>query len=62
MNGRRSAGGSESFAKEGIMRTTRDAIAKDWLPCPEANQDIDLRLSFLDCKGLHECEDRLPSH
>jgi hypothetical protein len=44
------------------MRTTRDAIAKNWLLCPDANEKIDLRLSFSDCKKDHECKDSLPSH
>ncbi|MFY9316914.1 MAG: hypothetical protein WAO95_15325 [Burkholderiales bacterium] len=44
------------------MRTTRDAIEKDWLRCPEANEQVDVRLSFTDCKKDHGCEDRLPSH
>jgi hypothetical protein len=44
------------------MRSTRDAMARDWLHCPEANEPVDLRLAFSDCKKDHGCEDRLPSH
>jgi hypothetical protein len=44
------------------MRTTRDAIKKDWLHCPEANEKIDVRLAFSDCKKDHGCSDRPPSH
>lgn len=44
------------------MRTTRDAITRNWLPCPEAQEAINLRLSFADCKKDHACSDRLPSH
>lgn len=44
------------------MRTTRDAIAEDWLPCPEMNEKIDVRLTFAECKDDHKCADRLPSH
>lgn len=44
------------------MRTTRDAITRDWLPCPEAGELIDIRLSFRDCRNEHACEDRLPSY
>lgn len=40
------------------MRTTRDAIAKDWLTCPEAEEPVDLRLSFSDCLKDHGCADR----
>jgi hypothetical protein len=49
-------------AMEGAMRTTRDAIAKNWLLCPEVEEKIDVRHSFSDCKKDHECKDRLPSH
>lgn len=44
------------------MRTTRDAIKKDWLPCHEANEMIDVRLRFSDCRKDHGCKDRLASH
>jgi hypothetical protein len=44
------------------MRTTRDAMTRDWLPCPEAGEVVDLRHSFSDCRYDHGCEDRLPSH
>ena len=44
------------------MRTTRDAMSKDWLPCPECGELIDTRLSFSDCLKDHGCEDRPPSH
>lgn len=43
------------------MRTTRDAIEESWLPCPEAREKVDVRLSFADCRSDHGCEDRLPS-
>jgi len=44
------------------MRTTRDAIRKNWLPCPDAGEMVDVGLSFADCKHEHGCEDRLPSY
>lgn len=44
------------------MRTTRDAMTKDWLPCPECGELIDIRRSFPDCQKDHGCEDRHPSH
>lgn len=47
---------------EATMRTTRDAIKKDWLHCPEANEAINVRLSYSDCRKDHGCKDRLPSH
>lgn len=40
------------------MRTTRDAITRDWLPCPDAREPVDLRLSFADCRKDHGCRDR----
>ncbi len=43
------------------MRTTRDAIDKNWLPCPEAREKVNIGLSFPDCRYEHGCEDRLPS-
>lgn len=43
------------------MRTTRDAITSGWLPCPEAGEEVDVELSFADCKSDHGCEDRQPS-
>jgi hypothetical protein len=44
------------------MRTTRDAIKRSWLPCPEAKEAVDVGLSFADCRNEHGCEDRLPSY
>jgi len=37
-------------------------MTRDWLPCPEAGELIDIRLSFDDCRKDHGCEDRLPCH
>ena len=47
---------------EETMRTTRDAIKQNWLRCPEANEDVDVRLSFSDCRKDHGCKDRLPCY
>ena len=44
------------------MGSTRDAIKKKWLPCPEAKEAVNVGLSFADCKSDHGCEDRLPSY
>jgi hypothetical protein len=52
----------DAWELEVTMRTTRDAIKKDWLHCPDANEVIDVRLSYPDCSKDHGCKDRLPSH
>ena len=44
------------------MRTTRDAMTRDWLPCPEAGELIDIRLTFRDCLKEHGCEARPPNY
>jgi len=43
------------------MRTTRDAIRKNWLPCPEAAELVNVGLPFADCRHDHGCEERAPS-
>jgi hypothetical protein len=53
--------GKRFLKKEATMRTTRDAIKQGWLPCPEAQEEVDVGLSFADCKNDHGCEDRQPS-
>jgi hypothetical protein len=47
--------------REDSMRTTRDAIRNGWLPCPETGENVDVGLSFPDCRNEHGCEDRHPS-
>jgi hypothetical protein len=37
-------------------------MTRDWLPCPECGELIDIRLSFGDCRKDHGCGDRLPCH
>jgi hypothetical protein len=33
-------------------------MTRDWLPCPEAGELIDIRLPFRECRREHSCGGR----